>query len=172
MRRGAGIHARVLAVSVVAAAIQGCAAIPLAVVAGSVLEAGGGVLVKTGTEYSAGGTAMRTFNLPVEQVHAAVNEALRRAQVIVVKDEIAPKHQLIAGVAGGRKVRVRLIPLTPALTSMELDVKRNLLASDKATASELLAQTEHVLAEEPTVAVHNDEPPARDPSIRPAQHRH
>jgi hypothetical protein len=43
---------------------------------------------------------------------------------------------------------VKLQPLTPVLTAMELGVKRNILASDKATASELLAQTEQILVPE------------------------
>jgi hypothetical protein len=89
-------------------ALPGCAAIPLAVVAGSLLEAGGGVLVKTGTEYSSSGTVRRTFNLPVDQVHAAVLETFRRAQIPVIRD--------VAGTMEHRKVRVDLLPLTPVLT--------------------------------------------------------
>jgi hypothetical protein len=130
-------------------ALQGCAAIPLAAVVGPVLEAGGGVLVKTGTEYTASGTAYRTFTLPVDDVHAGVLEAFRRTQVAVERDESSAKDEELVGLAGHRTVRVRLTPLTPSLTSMELDVKRSFFTSDKATTSELLAQTESVLAENP-----------------------
>jgi len=55
------------------------AAIPLAVIAGPLLDVGGGVLVKTGTEYSARGTVYRTLSLPVAQVHTAVLETLHPA---------------------------------------------------------------------------------------------
>jgi hypothetical protein len=126
--------------------LHGCAAIPLAALAGSALEAGGGVLVKTGTAYTAGGTAYRTFTLPLEDVHVAVLEAFRRADITVKKDEASADGQLMIGEATHRKVRIRLIPLTRALTQMDLVVKRNFLASDKATASELLQLTERVVA--------------------------
>ena len=39
-----------VAVALVAIALHGCAAIPLAVLAAPLLDVGGGVLVKTGTE--------------------------------------------------------------------------------------------------------------------------
>jgi hypothetical protein len=148
------------AVALVATALHGCAAIPLAVLAGPLLDVGGGVLVKTGTEYSARGTAYRTFSLPVEQVHAAVLETFRRTQITVTRDDASPKHDRIAGKLYRRNVDVELLPLTPVLTSMELVVKRNILASDKATASELLAQTEHILLpEHPAVPVTSEAHP-------------
>jgi len=136
-----------------AVGVGGCAALPLAVVAGSLMEAGGGVIVKTGTEYTASGAVRRTFNLPIEQVHAAVLESFTRAQVVVTRDQASPKRQVIVASTQHRKVYVELLPLTPILTTLELDVKRNVLASDKATASELLAETEQVVAERSVLAM-------------------
>jgi len=155
-----------------AVVLQGCAAIPLAVVAGSLFDAGGGVLVKTGTEYTASGTARRTFNVSLDEVHASVLETFRRAQITVSHDEASAKRQFVTGNMQGRKVRVRLIPLTPVLTSMELDVKRNVLASDKATASELLAETEQVVTERTTVAMRSEETaPVRQAVAAPRRRR-
>lgn len=133
--------------------VGGCAALPLAVVAGSLMDAGGGVIVKTGTEYTASGTVRRTFNLPVDQVHSAVLETFTRAQVVVTRDQASPKRQVIVATTQHRKVYVELLPLTPMLTTLELDVKRNVLSSDKATASELLAETEQVVAERAMLAM-------------------
>ncbi len=144
----------------------GCAALPLAAVAGPLLDVGGGALVKTGTEYTASGTARRTFYLPSERVHGAVLEAFRRAQIPVARDETVRDGEKIVGAVHRRTVRVRLVSLTPVLTAMELDVKRNLFASDKATASELLAETEQVLGEEAPVALPSDAPAA---AARPAR---
>jgi hypothetical protein len=127
--------------------LQGCAAVPLAIVAGSLLEAGGSVIVKTGTEYTASGAARRTFNAPAGQVHAGVLEAFARAQIAVTRDQAATPRHRIDGLMRGRTVRVDLFALTPVLTAMSLDVKRNLFASDKATASELLALVEGVVGE-------------------------
>jgi hypothetical protein len=148
-----------LAATALATVVSGCAALPLAAVAGPLLDVGGGALVKTGTEYTASGTARRTFRLPSEQVHTAVLETFRRAEIPVAQDTAARDGQRIVANAHGRSVHVRLVSLTPVLTSLELDVKRNLLASDKATASELLAETEQVLGEGTPLAVQKDAPP-------------
>ncbi|HEY2386962.1 MAG TPA: hypothetical protein VGK30_08380 [Candidatus Binatia bacterium] len=134
--------------------LQGCALLPVAAIGGALLEAGGGALVKTGTEYTASGLAIRTFAIPAGDVRAATLTTFDRTQVAVVADEVSKKGIItLTGEAPHRKIRVRLIPLTPTLTQMELRVKRNILASDKATASELLAETERTLAENPAFAV-------------------
>lgn len=167
MRGKTAWRAGVLA-ALLPAGFAGCAAIPLAVIAGSLLEAGGGVIVKTGTEYSASGTALRTFNLPIAQVHAAVLAAFARTQIIVVRERTTAKEQRIDGIMHGRRVRVVLQPLTPVLTSMSLDVKRNVLASDKATASELLAQVERAVNDGGAAAAAH-EPAPDDSGIRGAR---
>jgi len=131
-----------------AVALQACAAIPLAALAGPALSTGGEAVVKAGTAYAANGTAYRTFPLPIADVHAAVLEALQRIDVGVKRDETSKNGEIdLDAAAEHRKMRARLTPLTGNLTAMELVVKRNILASDKATASELLAQIEQVLAE-------------------------
>ena len=137
--------------------LHGCAAIPIAAVIAPLLEAGGGVLVKTGTEYTASGTAVRTFSIPIELVHGAVLEAFHRTDVAVRKDEWTKKGRTIQAEADHRAIRIRLVRLSSVLTSMELVVKRNFVASDKATASELLAQTEQVLSERRLLTVRMDE---------------
>jgi hypothetical protein len=136
---------------IVVVMLQGCAALPAAL-GGGALQAGGGALVKTGTEYTLGGTAHRTLTIPIENVHAAVLEVFRRTAISLTRDEASAKGQIIVGEAQHRRVQIRLIPLTGALTSMELKVKRNALVKDRATTSELLEQTEQILAEQPVFA--------------------
>src|SRR6266404_2581148 len=149
------VHAAVLAV-----VLPGCAVLPVAALGGALLQAGGGALLKTGTEYTAGGTVRRTFTIPVEDVHAAVLEVFCRADLAVDQDEIAKNGvRAIESDADHRTVYVRLLPLTRSLTSMEVVVKRNFLASDKATASELVAETEQALAERPALAPRLDRGP-------------
>jgi hypothetical protein len=133
--------------------LHGCAAVPFAVLGGFLVQAGGGAVVKTGTEYRAGGVAYRTFAIPMADVHAAVLEGFRRTGIVVAKDETSKKGELtVEGCMQWRSVRVYLTPLTPALTAMKLVVKRNVLMGDKATASELVGQTERVLRENPAFA--------------------
>jgi hypothetical protein len=171
--RGRSSIASVARVGVVAVSLQGCAAIPLAVVAGSLLEAGGGVLVKTGTEYTASGTVRRTFMVPIDDVHAAAVDVLRNAEIVVVRDTAAPKRHRITGVMQGRKLCVDLLPLTPILTSMEVSVKRNVFASDKATASEIVSQTRRLLdARAKLAAAATPAPPVPTPTpARRVRHR-
>ena len=140
-------------------ALDGCAALPLAVVGGAALQAGGGAVVKAGTEYTASGAVYRTFTIPIADVHAAILETFRRTQLTVAEDEPVKKGQRLVGRAEHRTVKVELVWLTPSLTSMQLVVKRNLLASDRATASELVAQTEQMLAENPAYAPRLDRAP-------------
>jgi hypothetical protein len=140
-----------------AVALQACAAIPLAALAGPALSTGGEAVVKAGTAYAANGTAYRTFPLPIADVHAAVLEALQRIDVGVKRDETSKKGEIdLDGATEHRKIRVRLTSLTGTLTAMKLVVKRNILASDKATASELLAQVEQVLAEKAKLVTRAD----------------
>jgi hypothetical protein len=139
---------RIVATLALGCVLPGCAALPFAVVGGALLQAGGGAIVKSGTEYTASGVVRRTFTIPVADVHAAVLQAFRRTEIGLAKDETSPKGEwTMVGVAEHRKVHVRLTPLTRTLTALELGVKRNLLASDRATGSELLAQTEQALVD-------------------------
>jgi len=131
---------------------SGCAALPLAALGGAALESGAGAVVKTGTEYTTGGTAYRTFTIPQNAVRAAVLEAFDRAGVTVKDENEKGDDERIIGELHKRTVRVRLTPLSPSLTAMTLIVKRNWFAKDRATTSELLEQVEQVLSENPSFA--------------------
>jgi hypothetical protein len=135
--------------AVLAFSLQGCAALPLAALGGSVAASGAGAVVKTGTEYSFGGTAHRTFTVPINAVRAAVLAAFDRAGVEVVPDDGEPDQ--ILGKLEHRTVKVKLTAFSHSLTGMSLSVKEKVL-KDRATASELLEQIEQVLAENPTFA--------------------
>jgi hypothetical protein len=147
-----GALARTSGILVVIFVLAGCAAIPLAAVGGAALESGAGAVVKTGTEYTAGGTAHRTFTIPENAVRAAVLEAFDRAGVTVTEQKEKDDDERITGALRKRTVRVRLTPLSPSLTAMTLVVKRNFLVKDRATTSELLEQVEQVLSENPSFA--------------------
>ena len=135
-----------LAVATLAVLLQGCAALPLAVVGGSMLQAGTGAVVKSGTEYTMGGAARRTLTVPANAVRAAVLEAFDRVGAQVARDEEADDGMRLRGQLDRRTVDVRLTPLSPSLTTMTLVVKRNLFVKDRATASEILEQIEEALA--------------------------
>ena len=152
---------------VVLIALQGCAAIPFAALGGAALESGAGAVVKTGTEYTMGGTAIRTFIIPQNAVRAAVIQAFDQAGVAIIEEEAKGDEVQIVGELHKRTVRVRLTPLSTMLTSMKLVVKRNFLVKDRATTSELLDQVEQVLSENPSFARLLHRPPNETPAASP-----
>jgi hypothetical protein len=132
--------------------LQGCAALPLTAVGVSALEAGTGAVVKTGTDYTIGGSVERTFTIPRGAVRFAILQAFDRAGINVSTVTVSDDREEFEGQLRHRKVRVRLTPFSESLTSITLSVKRNALFKDRATSSELLEQIEQCLAENPTFA--------------------
>src|SRR4030095_17147728 len=118
---------RIVATLALGCVLPGCAALPFAVVGGALLQAGGGAIVKSGTEYTASGVVRRTFTIPVADVHAAVLEAFRRTEIGLAKDETSRKGQwTMVGIAEHRKVHAWLTPLTRTLPAVEIGAKRQL----------------------------------------------
>jgi hypothetical protein len=145
--------------------LQGCAALPIAALGGSMVASGAGAVVKTGTEYTFGGTARRTFTVPVNAVRAAVLEAFNRADVQLEPEALGERY--IVGKLTHRTVKVELTPLSASLTGMRLSVTRTVF-KDRATSSELLEQIEQVLAENPTFARRLQRVPTPDVAASPA----
>ena len=88
--------------------LHGCAALPLTVVGGSVLGAGTGAIVKTGTEYTIGGSLERTFTIPKNAVRFAVLQAFDRAGVNLSADKVSGDREEFKGDLQHRKVRMSL----------------------------------------------------------------
>jgi hypothetical protein len=147
--------------------LHGCAALPLAAVGGSVLGAGTGAVVKTGTEYTIGGSVERTFTIPKNAVRFAVLQAFDRAGVNLSADNVSDDQEEFKGDLQHRKVRIRLTPFSESLTSVTLSVQRNFFLKDRATSSELLEQIEQVLAENPTFARRLRRPPEEKVATSP-----
>jgi hypothetical protein len=133
-------------------ALSGCAALPLAVVGGAMLQGGAGAVARTGTEYTLTGAVYRTFTIPSNAVRAAVLLAFERAGVSVSRVVESEDREEIEGQLRHRTVQVRLTPFSESLTGLTLVVKRNPLLRDRATSSELLEQIEQGLAENPAFA--------------------
>jgi hypothetical protein len=153
---------------IVLVALQGCAALPLAALGGAALQSGAGAVVKTGTEYTTGGTAHRTFIIPENAVRAAIIQAFDRAGVEITeqkRDDDDDVH--ILGDLHKRTVHAKVTPLSPMLTAVTLVVKRNFFVKDRATTSELLEQIEQVLSENPSFARLLRRPPSENAAASP-----
>jgi hypothetical protein len=130
-----------------ALALSGCAAVGLTGGALTVaaLQAGTGAALRAGTEYTLTGAAHRTFARPLDEVVAGVRTALQHMAMPVHRDGAADEGWELAATAHERVIEVTLTPLTPATTALKLVVKRGVFGRDRATASEIIAQTERAL---------------------------
>ncbi len=146
---GAGSAKQVVCLVVVAAVVclQGCAAAGL-----TVLGIGAGVGAGTSTNYTLDGIAYRTFAEPRERVRRATLASLDRMDVKVESDEAMDGGRKLEAQAGDRKVHIELQELTSRTTRMRVTVKQGWFLRDRATAGEIIAQTERTLDDMPAVS--------------------
>jgi hypothetical protein len=142
--------------------LGGCAA--LGITGGAVtvaaVGAGAGEVLRAGTEYSLTGTALRTFTASMDIMAEVTRSTLSRmAFTIESEEEMSPGRRIVAtGI--GRTIEIELEPLSPAVTHIELAVKRNFFRRDRSTANEIIVQIELGLVGSPDAA--NASPPTKD----------
>ena len=127
-------------------ATQGCAALGL-----TAFGAGAGVAGGTGTSYTLDSVAYRTFTISVDDMRRAMLSALKRMDIKVQTDEAIPEGRRLVAQAGDRSVDIELERLTSRTTRMRVNVKHGWIFRDRATAGEIIAQTEHSVDHLPTV---------------------
>ena len=128
----------------VSVGLGGCAAIGLSVAAlgAGAFSAGAGAAVQAGTEYTSSGAVYRTFSLPLADMRLALSDALERMELAVVSDEPEGPDRVIVARAHHREIDFRLEPVTRTVTRVRLVVKEGLMRKDRATATEIVTQTE------------------------------
>ena len=132
-----------LAILAVGFALPGCVALP--VIAPAAVSAGGD-LVKAGTVRTFGGATQRTFSVSLSELYAATRKTLDRLGFGPPEEESVEERVTLNARAIDRTVRIDLQPITGELTQMRVFVRKGTMGKDLATASELVAQTELVLA--------------------------
>ena len=127
-----------------ALALSGCAALGLTVasVGASAFTAGAKEALHAGTEYTQSGKAIRTFSLSLEDLRIVLGDTLARMEIAVVRDEMDDGEREIEARAQDREIQIRLEPVTRTVTRLKLMVKEGHFGKDRATASEIVAQTE------------------------------
>jgi hypothetical protein len=136
---------RLVAVLVALAGLAqtGCAGVALPALGAAALSGGVGSVVKAGTEYSLLGTAHRTFSLPLDELAPTVRATLERLQFSLDETRVDGADLIVEASGIDREVRLRLVPITPAMTRLTVIVRTDLVRRDRATITELLAQVEH-----------------------------
>jgi hypothetical protein len=153
-------HVAVLGLALLS--LGGCAAIGITsgAVAVAAVGAGAGEVLRAGTEYSLTGTAFRTFTASVPTMHEATLSTLSRMAFTIEREEEMSPGQRIVATGVGCTIEIELEPLSPAVTRVELLVKRGFFRRDRATASEIITQIELALVAGPE-ATTNASPPTK-----------
>jgi sigma54-dependent transcription regulator len=128
----------------------GCAAIGLtgAAVGAGMFSAGAGAAVRAGTEMTRGGVVYKTFTLSQDQLRTAVGDMLAHMELGVISDMIDENgDRRIVAWARDREVEIDLQPITRTVTRLRLVVSEGTFRRDRATAAEIVAQTERVVEE-------------------------
>jgi hypothetical protein len=139
-------YSGVLALAAAAGLAAGCTGIELPALGAAALSAGVGNSVKAGIEYTATGTAYRTFTLSLEDLAAVVRRTLDRMELPITEAAAHGERLTLTAEGIGRTVRLTFTPISPAVTRLGISVKAGIVRRDRATASELVTQIEQSAA--------------------------
>ena len=127
--------------------LQGCAGLPLAafsIIAGAGASAGMGHTLDSIT--------YKTFSVPLSGLTRATVMTLDRLDMPVMEVEDTEEGQSITALAGERTVEIELDRMTTNASRMRVVVKKNILIRDRATATEIILQTDRTLSDNPSLA--------------------
>jgi len=126
---------------------QGCAAAGL-----TLFGVGAGVSTGAGVSYTLDSIAYKTFTAPVEDLHGAALKTLRRMDMTVKENKPSEFGKKIVAIAGDRTIEIELDRMTGRTSRMQVVAKQGWLWRDRATAMEIIIQTEQTLDEQPPLA--------------------
>lgn len=113
--------------------LQGCAAAALTA---------GGIAAGVGVNHTLSGITYKTVIAPLPNTRLAALKTLNRMEVDIKQDEETEDGWLITADAADRDINIQLESLTASTTRMRVTVdKNNSLLKDRATATEIIAQS-------------------------------
>ncbi len=116
-------------------ALAGCAELGLTV---PVAAAGGAA----GVNYSLTNNAYKTMSYSLDDVEAALHASLNK---MTIKETAIAREEskvTVSATAGDLAISVELEKITLTVTRIEVSAKKDLVIKDKATAAEIIVQTE------------------------------
>ncbi|MBI2348475.1 MAG: DUF3568 family protein [Deltaproteobacteria bacterium] len=122
------------------ALLSGCAAMGL-----TLFGVGAGVGTGTAVAYTLDGTAYRTVSAPLPKVETAALAALDRMGIKIESKEKTEQGRLIAASGADRQIEVELEAVSPKTTRIRTVAKQGFFFKDRATATEIILQTEKIL---------------------------
>ena len=109
------------------------------------LGVGAGVATGTSVGYTLDGYAYRTFTAPLPQVESATRTALNRMGIKVGATAKTEQGKAIAATGNEREIEVELEVISSNATRIRTVAKQGFFLKDRATATEIILQTEKVL---------------------------
>ena len=125
----------------------GCAALAL-----TVFGSGAGIGAGTGSNYLLDSIVYKTFTVPEPGLRVATLRTLKRMAMEVKENEATEDGTSIVAVAGDRTVEIELDRMTPKTSRMRVVVKQGWFFRDRASATEIIAQTGRALSDDPKLA--------------------
>jgi hypothetical protein len=120
--------------------LNGCAAIAL-----TLFGAGAGVATGTSVGYTLDEFAYRTFTAPLSQVESATRTALNRMGIKIEATAKTEQGKAIAATGNDREIEVEFEIISSNATRMRTVATQGIFFKDRATATEIILQTEKVL---------------------------
>lgn len=121
--------------------LSGCAAVGL-----TLFGVGAGVATGTSVSYTLDGIAYRTFTAPLPQVENATLTALNRMGIKIEASEKTEQGKVIKATGNDRQIEVELEVISSKTTRIRTVAKQGVFFKDRATATEIILQTERVLS--------------------------
>lgn len=124
-------------------------ALLLALLLASPLSTGCAAVALSGATMGAGynfmNVADKTSNYPIEHVHLALTQALERMDIKITEDEKTDSGREIVAMANDLEIDIELESITFKTTRMSVDAAKAAIIKDRATAAEIIVQTQRIL---------------------------
>ncbi len=130
--------------------LNGCAAVGL-----TLFGVGAGTATGTSVAYTLDGVACRTFTAPLPQVQTATRMALDRMGIKVEAMANTEQGKAITATGNDREIEIDLEMVSAKATRIRTVAKQGMFFKDRATATEIILQTEKVLDMDVATAIGN-----------------
>jgi hypothetical protein len=114
--------------------VSGCTAIALT-------GAGAGI------SYTLSNVAYRSFSFPVDRVHQATIDALKKMDIKIIDDYRTEDGRSIIATTKELDIVIDLEEITSKTTQVKVDARKRVILKDKATAAEIINQVGKNLGE-------------------------
>jgi len=100
-----------------------------------------------GISYTLGNVAYRSFSFPVDRVHHATVDALKKMNIRIVNDIKVEDGRTITAATKELDIVINLEEVTSKTTQVKVDARKRVVLKDKATAAEIINQVGKSLGE-------------------------